>query len=310
MKLAFLYAGQGSQHAGMGKDLYEQFPAFRAVLDSVTVDFDLKTLSFEGPEETLSQTRYTQPVMVAFAAGITAVLAENGITPRAAAGLSLGEYSALAAAGVFTASQAVSTVAFRGAAMERAVAGVPCGMAAVLGLSRELLLDCCNAASALGTVCIANYNCPGQLVMGGETAALEEACRLAKEAGAKRCLPLKVSGAFHTPLMAPAAAALHEYFETITFKKPNFPVYFNCLGAPMGEGDTIPALLERQVASSVFMEDTINAMHRDGIDTILEIGPGRALSGFVRKTQPELRVIPVETAEELHQAIALIKGEM
>ena len=143
MKLAFLYAGQGSQKVGMGRDLYEAYPAFRTVWDDAAVDFDLKTLCWEGPEETLSQTRYTQPCMVAFAAGITAVLREEGIVPSLAAGLSLGEYSALHAAGVWDAAQAVSLASFRGRAMEEAVRDRSCGMVAVLGLSREALADIC-----------------------------------------------------------------------------------------------------------------------------------------------------------------------
>ena len=161
MKLAFLYAGQGSQKVGMGRDLYEAYPAFRTVWDDAAVDFDLKTLCWEGPEETLSQTRYTQPCMVAFAAGITAVLREEGIVPSLAAGLSLGEYSALHAAGVWDAAQAVSLASFRGRAMEEAVRDRSCGMVAVLGLSREALADICRRASSLGVAEIANYNCPG-----------------------------------------------------------------------------------------------------------------------------------------------------
>ena len=173
MKLAFLYAGQGSQKVGMGRALYEAYPAFRTVWDDAAVDFDLKTLCWEGPEETLSQTRYTQPCMVAFAAGITAVLREEGIVPSLAAGLSLGEYSALHAAGVWDAAQAVSLASFRGRAMEEAVRDRPCGMVAVLGLSREALADICRRASSLGVAEIANYNCPGQLVIGGDAAAVE-----------------------------------------------------------------------------------------------------------------------------------------
>ena len=170
MKLAFLYAGQGAQHVGMGRDLYEIYPAFRQVLDSAPVDFDLKKLCFDGPEDQLNDARYTQPCMVAFAAGMTAVLREKGITPAVAAGLSLGEYSALHAAGVFDAATAIRLVAFRGKAMEEAAAGRESAMMAVLNLDRSPLQDACDAASDLGCVVIANYNCPGQLVIGGEKA--------------------------------------------------------------------------------------------------------------------------------------------
>ena len=175
MKLGFLYAGQGSQHPGMGADLYEAFPAFRTVIDGTKVDFDLKKVSFKDPDGVLNQTRYTQPCMVAFAAGLTAVLAEKGVIPAAAAGLSLGEYSALHAAGVFDAATAVKLVAFRGRAMEEAAAGRESAMMAVLNLDRALLQDACDAASDLGCVVIANYNCPGQQVIGGEKAAEEKA---------------------------------------------------------------------------------------------------------------------------------------
>ena len=156
MKLAFLYAGQGTQHPGMGRDLYETYPAFRQVLDSAQLDFDLKELCFEGPEEKLSQTQYTQPCMVGFAAGVTAVLREKGIIPEVAAGLSLGEYSALQAAGVFDSKTAVELVAFRGKAMAQAVQDRPCGMAAVLMLGREQLAECCRQAGEAGVVEIAN----------------------------------------------------------------------------------------------------------------------------------------------------------
>ena len=202
MNLGFLYAGQGSQHPGMGADLYERFPTFRAVLDSAAarVDFDLKEVSFTDAKGVLNQTRYTQPCMVAFAAGMTALLAERGIIPAAAAGLSLGEYSALHAAGVFDADTAVELVAFRGKAMEEAAAGRPSAMVAVLGLDRAALQAACNEAAKEGCVVIANYNCPGQLVLGGEKAAVEAASALAKEKGARRCLPLKVSGPFHTQM--------------------------------------------------------------------------------------------------------------
>ena len=308
MSLAFLYAGQGSQHPGMGADLYEAHPAFRAVLDTAGVDFDLKTTMFTDPDGVLNLTEYTQPCMVAFAAGMTALLAERGIVPDYAAGLSLGEYSALQCAGVFTAPQAISLAAFRGKAMAAAAAGRPCGMTAVLGLDREKLQAACRQAAGAGVVEIANYNCPGQLVIGGEQAAVDKAAALAKELGAKRCLPLKVSGPFHTSLLAPAGDALREKFKETAFGAMRIPVLFNCLGQEMGPEDTIPALLEKQVQTSVYMEDTIRRLAELGVDTIVEIGPGKALSGFVKKTAPAIKTYAVETCADLDALSAALKG--
>lgn len=308
MSLAFLYAGQGSQHPGMGADLYEAHPAFRAVLDAADVDFDLKTTMFTDPDGVLNLTEYTQPCMVAFAAGMTALLAERGIVPDYAAGLSLGEYSALQCAGVFTAPQAISLAAFRGKAMAAAAAGRPCGMTAVLGLDREKLQEACRQAAGAGVVEIANYNCPGQLVIGGEQAAVDKAAALAKELGAKRCLPLKVSGPFHTSLLAPAGDALREKFKETAFGAMRIPVLFNCLGQEMGPEDTIPALLEKQVQTSVYMEDTIRRLAELGVDTIVEIGPGKALIGFVKKTAPAIKTYAVETCADLDALSAALKG--
>ena len=308
MSLAFLYAGQGSQHPGMGADLYEAHPAFRAVLDAAGVDFDLKTTMFTDPDGVLNLTEYTQPCMVAFAAGMTALLAERGIVPDYAAGLSLGEYSALQCAGVFTAPQAISLAAFRGKAMAAAAAGRPCGMTAVLGLDREKLQEACRQAAGAGVVEIANYNCPGPLVIGGEQAAVDKAAALAKELGAKRCLPLKVSGPFHTSLLAPAGDALREKFKETAFGAMRIPVLFNCLGREMGPEDTIPALLEKQVQTSVYMEDTIRRLAELGVDTIVEIGPGKALIGFVKKTAPAIKTYAVETCADLDALSAALKG--
>ncbi len=309
MKLGFLYAGQGSQHPGMGADLYEAYPAFRQVMDAAQaeVDFDLKRTCFEDPEGVLNQTRYTQPCMVAFAAGLTAVLREKGIVPSAAAGLSLGEYSALHAAGVFDARTAVRLVAFRGKAMEEAAKGHDSAMMAVLGLEREPLQAACEAAADLGVVVIANYNCPGQLVIGGDKTAVEQAAALAKEKGAKRCMPLKVSGPFHTPLMKPAGEALERYFQGISFVAPDIPVLFNCLGREKEAEDSIPALLVRQVQSSVFMEDSIRRMAELGLDALVEIGPGKALSGFVKKTVPGFPVHAVETVTDVEDLEQMVK---
>lgn len=308
MSLAFLYAGQGSQHPGMGADLYEAHPAFRAVLDAAGVDFDLKTTMFTDPDGVLNLTEYTQPCMVAFAAGMTALLAERGIVPDYAAGLSLGEYSALQCAGVFTAPQAISLAAFRGKAMAAAAAGRPCGMTAVLGLDREKLQEACRQAAGAGVVEIANYNCPGQLVIGGEQAAVDQAAALAKELGAKRCLPLKVSGPFHTSLLAPAGDALREKFKETAFGAMRIPVLFNCLGREMGPEDTIPALLEKQVQSSVYWEDTVRRMETDGIDAILEIGPGKTLTSFVKKTAPGIQTYHIDIAADFETVAEQLKG--
>ena len=307
MSIAFLYAGQGSQHPGMGADLYETYPQFRAVLDGADLDFDVKEVSFQDSQGVLNETRYTQPCMVAFAVGVTQILNHEGIRPDYVAGLSLGEYSALQAAGVFNPQQAISLVAFRGKVMAEAAKGVPCGMTAVLGLARAKLEQACDEARALGVVCIANYNCPGQLVIGGHQEAVDEAARLAKEMGARRCMPLKVSGPFHTPLLKPAGDALAEKFKGETFGEMQVPVLFNCLGREMGPDDTIPALLERQVQSSVYMEDTIRRLAELGVDTIVEIGPGKVLSGFVRKTTPEIKTYAVETVADVQALVQALK---
>ena len=193
MKLAVLYAGQGAQHPGMGKEFYEASSAFRAAFDAADLPFDLHRVCFDDPDGVLNQTEYTQPCMVAFACGVSAVLAEQGVKPAYVAGLSLGEYSALEAAGVFTAKQAIELAAYRGKAMADAASGIDCGMTAVLNLDRVPLAECCEQASALGCVQICNYNCPGQLVIGGEKAAVDKAAELAKQAGVSRASVLRAS---------------------------------------------------------------------------------------------------------------------
>ncbi len=309
MKLAVLYAGQGAQHPGMGKEFYEASPAFRAAFDSAELDFDLHRVCFDDPDGVLNQTEYTQPCMVAFACGVTAVLAEKGVKPAVVAGLSLGEYSALEAAGVFTAKQAVELAAYRGKAMADAAKGIACGMTAVLNLDRDTLAKCCEEASAEGVVQICNYNCPGQLVIGGEKAAVDNAAERAKQAGARRCIPLKVSGPFHTRLMAPAGDALAKRFETEAFGPMQIPVLFNCLGREKAGDDRIPDLLVRQVQSSVYMEDTLRRLGELGVDTILEVGPGNALAGFVKKTLPGVACASVETPAQLDAVLTAWKEE-
>ena len=311
MKTAFLYAGQGSQHAGMGQDLYDSFPQFRSAFDSADPGFDLHKLCFEDPDGLLMQTTYTQPCLVAFAVGMTAILRDAGITPDYAAGLSLGEYSALEAAGVFDAATAIRTAAFRGKAMAEASRGIDCGMTAVLGLSEELLQNCCDTASAQndGIVSICNYNCPGQLVIGGSKDAVNAAAELAKAAGAMRCIPLSVSGPFHTRLMQPAGEALKSRFDQMNFAPMQFPVLFNCLGRENTEGLPIPELLVRQVQRSVRMESIIRRLFELGVTEFIEIGPGHTLTGFVKKTAKAIGVTdyhctPLESREEVNDFLS------
>ena len=241
---------------------------------------------------------------------MTAILAGKGIRPDYAAGLSLGEYSALAAAGVFTATQAVELAAFRGRAMAQAAAGVPCGMTAVLGLDRDKLQAACQAASSEGVVEIANYNCPGQLVIGGHKAAVDAAAARAKELGAKRCLPLKVSGPFHTSLLAPAGDALRQRFASEHFGPMQFPVLFNCLGREMGEGGYHPPPCWSGRCSPRSTWRTPSAAWRLWAWTpSWRSAPGKVLSGFVKKTAPAIKTIPVETCADIDALCAALKGE-
>lgn len=291
----------------MGRDLYESSASFREAFEAAELDFDIRRVCFENPDGMLDKTQYTQPCMVAFAAGVTAALREAGIVPAYAAGLSLGEYSALHASGVFTAKEAVELAAFRGRAMAKASEGIESAMTAVLGMDRQALARCCEEASELGVVQICNYNCPGQLVIGGEAAAVRRAGELARAAGARRLMPLRVSGPFHTPLMQSAGEALQKRFETQPFGEMRIPVLFNCLGHERGN-ETVAELLVRQVVSSVYMEDTIRELMRLGVDTAVEIGPGRALSGFVQKTVGEaITCHAVQDVPSLEAAIAALQ---
>lgn len=308
MRTAFLYAGQGSQHPGMGREFYETSPEFREIFDKADLPFDIREICFQDDGSRLNQTRYTQPCMVAFAAGVTCLLKKMGIRPVCAAGLSLGEYSALHCAGAWDAQTVIELAAFRGRAMTEAAAGISSAMAAVMNLDHAALQECCLEASTEGVVEIANENCPGQLVIAGEKTAVEKASELARAQGARRVVPLNVSGPFHTSLMAPAGEALRKELE----KKPagllEIPVLFNCLGDMAPQTESITELLVRQVQSGVLMEKIIRSMKRMGVDAIVEIGPGKVLSGFVRRTAPEIKTYAVETPEELDQAVCVLKG--
>lgn len=305
MTTAFLYAGQGSQHPGMGKDLYEHCPTFARVYDKIPGA--LKDLCLNGPADALSATENTQPAMVAFAIGVTTLLAEAGIHPDYTAGLSLGEYSALYAAGVFDEKTAIDLVTYRGKVMADASQGIDVGMAAVMQLDAVTLAAICTKASASGKVFIANLNCPGQIVISGEKAGVDQACQLAKAAGARRCVPLRVSGPFHTPFMKSAGDALAVRFKTTPFHPMRIPVCFNCLGREIHGDERIPDLLERQVQSPVHMEATLCRLAELGVDTWVEIGPGKTLSGFVKKTLKGAHPVSLETREDIAKFIALQK---
>ena len=298
--LGFVYAGQGSQRVGMGLDFYGKYDSFKETIDNATqvvrkvTDMDIADISFNGPMEQLSQTVYTQPAMVAFAIGVTKLLKEAGISADYSCGLSLGEYSALYEAGVLDEDTIMELIAKRGKYMAEASEGLNVKMAAVLGADRDTVLECCEraceATEGERVVQAANFNCPGQIVISGHASAVDMASAFLKEAGAKRILPLKVSGPFHTKLMKPAGDNLAKEFKSIDFKDEKTKVVFNCLGRERKQGEDIAKLLEKQVQSSVYLEDSIKRMAEAGVDTFVEIGPGKAISKFITKTVDNAKV--------------------
>ena len=243
---------------------------------------------------------------------MTKVLKSHGVTPVCAAGLSLGEYSALYASGVFTENQVIPLVQFRGNAMQTAVSGRDCKMIAVLGLDKETVFAGCEKVKATleaeGKSLVAepaNFNCPGQITVSGDAEAVDMAAEVLKEMGAKRCLPVKVSGPFHTSLMKPAGDALADRFKSESFGDMQIPVVFNCIGREKNADETIPALLEQQVQKSVYFDDSIKAMADMGIDAFVEIGPGKTLTKFVQKTVSDIPVYGVETVEDIEKLIEM-----
>ncbi len=313
-KIAFLYAGQGSQHMGMGKDLYNAYPEFRNVFDSTELSFDIRRVCFENPDNMLLNTRYTQPCMVAFACGVTNILKRFEIAPDYVCGLSLGEYSALYAAGVWGLQDTISIVEKRGIYMEEASRGIESGMTAIIGLDVKTIEDCCEDASDTGIVSICNLNCPNQVIIGGAKEAVDKAAASAKELGAKRCLPLAISGPFHTAFMKTAGDKLEKLFRTLTFMPPKVEVLYNYLGGPNSLNQEISELLVHQVQHIVRMQACIEYLIENEVDTFIEVGPGTALSGFVKKTLKSLgknldeyRIMGIETTAELEQVNSIFK---
>lgn len=302
MKTAFLYAGQGSQNVGMGVDIYDEYGAYREVFDQEWVDPSWRTLIKDGPMEELTRTGNTQPCMALFAAGVTAVLQEKGITPDISCGLSLGEYGALYSAGVWDTKTYVELLAFRGREMEKAAAGRECAMSAIIGLSSDTVEEVCNECSPEGFVTVANYNCTGQYVICGDEPVVARAESLLKERHKAKCMRLKVGGPFHTKYMEPAGEALRSRFAETKMKAPDIPVAMNVTGQLLGDGD-IASLLVKQVSNSVRFEDCIMRILEYGVDRVIEIGPGKALAGFCKKTAAKLgadvEIISIQKAADI-----------
>jgi len=287
----------------MGRDIYEAYPEAQAVFESTAVGLDLKELCFKGPAETLDDTRYTQVGMAAFAAAVVAVLRSHGLRCDAALGLSLGEYNALYAAGVLGTDDLLSLLAYRGAVMADA-STLPSRMTAVFGMSDEEVEAAVHeAASATGgVVACTNYNCPGQVVIGGEESAVLAAEELLTERGAKRCVPLKTSGPFHTSLMERPAALLAERLSKTRLKPQEVPVVFNASAQTSADAD-VQELLTRQMTSPVRFAQSIRLLEAAGIETIIEVAPQKVLAGLIKKTAPDITVITIETADDLRKLV-------
>lgn len=307
MRLGFLFAGQGAQFVGMGKELCAAFPEARAVLDEAAgaCGLDLADLAFRGPAERLAQTELTQPAILGVSLAVHAVLVRRGVVPHAAAGLSLGEYGALVAAGVADVRDFVPLVRRRGRYMQEAVALGTGGMAAVSGLDPDGVSALCEAAveavAATGAppppggwvLAAANFNCPGQTVVSGHSAAVREAVRLGPGFGARRVVPLTVSAPFHSPLMRPATLRLAADLDAIALRAASLPVVANVHAEPVHSPGDIRAALIAQVEGAVRFEACVRQLATLGCEAFVEVGPGRVLAGFVGRILPGVRTISV-----------------
>lgn len=300
MKKAFLFPGQGSQKVGMVADLYEKYDAVKALLKEADnrLGFSISRMMFDGPDEELMKTEFTQPAILTASVAASTILREHGLTPDVVAGHSLGEYSALVTAGALSFSDAIHVVHLRGKYMQEAVPLGEGGMAAIIALDAESIKDICNTISTEEKpVQAVNFNCPGQVVIAGATEAVKQACNAMKEAGAKMAVMLKVSAPFHSIMMEPAAVKLKEVLDTVTIQDAQMPVYANYNAAAEIKADDIRKNLVLQAAHPVLWDASIQQMIADGADLMIEAGPGTVLSGFMKRINRRIRTLHAEDVE-------------
>ena len=310
MKTAFVFPGQGAQKVGMVKDLYDNYPVVKELFEEAddALHFSLTKLIFEGPDEELMKTSNTQPAILTASTACCRVLQQEGLTPDIAAGHSLGEYSALVAAGSLSFADAVRTVRLRGQFMQEAVPLGEGAMAAILGLDEEKIKEICAQVSSQGGVVQAvNFNCPGQTVIAGSAKAVETAADAMKAAGARRAVMLHVSAPFHSTLMEPAARRLAEVLDTITIQDAQIPVVANVNGQMETKAADIKEALVKQAASPVLWEDSVRYMMENGVETFIEVGPGKVLTGFVKKIDRSFTGQNVEDLASLEKTLAYLK---
>jgi [acyl-carrier-protein] S-malonyltransferase len=308
VKVAFIFPGQGSQAIGMGRELYQQFPEARAVFDAAddALGEELSRLCFEGPEEKLRLTAYTQPAILAASVAAHAVFAPRGPKPVLMAGHSLGEYSALVAAGTLPLGDAVRIVRARGTFMQEAVPEGTGAMAAVLKLEPARVKAICDEVAEGQVVAPANYNSPEQTVIAGHAAAVERASARLKEAGAKRVIPLAVSAPFHCALMEPVQPRLRALLEKVPLSAPSVPVVANVDARPNADPQRVMQLLVNQVSAPVRWIECVQALQAAGVTRVVELGPGRVLSTLVRQISRELEAFNVEDAASLQKTVAAL----
>lgn len=303
-KIAFVFPGQGAQYTGMGKDFYENYDRAKEVfaIANKVSGLSMEELIFQE-NENLHITKYTQVAMLTVEIAILKVLQEKGFRSEVNAGLSLGEYGALVASGVLSVHDALELVVKRGAFMQEAV---PTGgaMTAVMGLSNDVIEKVCSETE--GIVSVANYNCPGQTVITGEAEAVNKAAEKLKEAGAKRCIPLKVSGPFHSKMLEDAGKKLAEELEKVKAEEIETPYITNVTADYVTDKEQVKDLLERQISSSVRWQQSVERMVKDGVDTFIEIGPKKTLTGFLRKIAPEVKGYNVETIADLEKLVEVL----